>query len=140
MDQYADPKTKYLRNSTNLIFTFKSVPFFNRFNKETIAKLIPRCKVEYFKQEDVIFLLGRVGIVTSGSLRVMNHDADILSPETIGRYKAGRIIGHGETDNNITTHSQTWILSFDDMTEVVFLEKEVFDELWIHLKVKYSEI
>ena len=98
-------------------------------------QIIPFCKVEYYKQEEVIFLMGRVGIVTHGSLRVMNHDENIMQPQTIGRYKAGRIIGHGETDNKITTHSQTWILSFDEITEVVFMEKEVFDRLWIKLKV-----
>jgi hypothetical protein len=43
-------------------------------------QIIPFCKVEYYKQEEVIFLMGRVGIVTHGSLRVMNHDANIMQP------------------------------------------------------------
>ncbi len=77
LDQYANPKTKYLdfqKNKLNLVFAIENIPFFNRFDREILKEIIPFCKVEYFKREEIIFLLGRVGVVSHGSLRVMNHD------------------------------------------------------------------
>jgi len=52
LDQYANPKTKYLdlkKNKLNLVFAIENIPFFNRFDRETLNEIIPFCKVEYFK-------------------------------------------------------------------------------------------
>ena len=75
--------------------------------------------------------MGRVGIVTHGSLRVRTHnDGEVLKPLTIGRYTPGKIIGHGESDGHITSKSNVWFQCFDEGTEVVFVSKEAFDKLW----------
>ena len=105
-------------------------PFFSRFNQETLLRFAPHGRVEYFNKEDIIFLDDRVGVITHGSVRIMSHQHNILEPTTLGRYKAGRILGHGESDNFITQHLQTWLVVFDHTTEIVFFPKKVFNELW----------
>ena len=87
--------------------------FFNRFSQKVLIRFLPHSRIEYFKKDEIIFLNGRVGVVAHGSVRVMSHQDDIMSPTTIGRYKEGRIIGHGASDNKITLNSQTWFITFD---------------------------
>lgn len=119
-----------LANNLFLVKMLQMRPFFNRFNQETLKKYAPYGTVEYFDKDDIIFLNGRVGVITHGSVRVFSHQDDIMDPATIGRFKAGRILGHGDTDKNITLHSQTWLVVFDPSTEIVFFPKDQFDELW----------
>lgn len=108
----------------------KMRPFFGRFTEQVLLEFAPFGRVEYFDREDIIFLAGRVGVITHGSVRIMSHRENILQPTTIGRYKPGRILGHGETDGHITLHSQTWLVVFDRSTEIVFFPKDKFDQLW----------
>lgn len=87
--------------------------------------------MHYFNHDEIIFLKGRVGVITHGSVRVRSHlGKNMMAPKTIGRYRVGRIIGHGESDNNITLQSNTWFSSFDNGTEIVFLPLENFNTLW----------
>lgn len=88
--------------------------------------------MEYFVKDQIIFLQGRVGVITHGSVKVRSHQGGILTPTIVGRYKEGRILGHGSSDNNITVQSNTWLTSFDEGTEIVFIDKARFDELWRH--------
>jgi len=83
-----------------------------------------------FDRDKIIFLQDNVGVITNGSIRIRSHENGVLTPFTVGKYKEGQIIGHGESDNNITTHSQTWFLAFEPNTEVVFFPKAVFNQLW----------
>jgi len=122
--------TNQLASNLFVANMLKIRPFFNRFNQEILLKYSKYGRVEYFDEEDIIFLEGRVGVITHGSVRVMSHQESILSPTTLGRYKAGRILGHGETDKSITLHSQTWLVTFDHSTEIVFFPKAKFDQLW----------
>jgi hypothetical protein len=75
-------------------------------------------------------LNGRVGVITHGSVRVLSHSESILNPTTIGRYRPGMILGHGKTDGNITSNTHTWFVTFDDKTEVVFFQSEIFNGIW----------
>jgi hypothetical protein len=53
-----------------------------------------------------------------------------MKPLNVGRFYPGRILGHSKTDNGLTTGSQTWFEAFDEKTEVVFFEPEIFERLW----------
>ena len=53
----------------------------------------------------------------------------MLNPVTIAKLTRGKIIGH-ESDNRVTTSSQTWIISFDEGTEILFFDKLAFNKLW----------
>jgi len=57
---------------------------------------------------------GKVGVVTHGSIRVKTHQFGIMKPRTIKKYIEGGVLGHGASDNYITTQSQTWFMSMDD--------------------------
>lgn len=97
-------------------------------------------KVEYFDKDDIIFLKGRVGVITHGSVRVISHQEGIMKPTTVGKYGPGRILGHGESDDGITINPQTWFNTFDDGTEIVFFEHKSFCKLWGLQSFEYSKI
>lgn len=86
--------------------------------------------MEYYNAEDILFLKDRIGVITHGSVRVKSHQQGIMTPYTIGRYSKGQILGHGQSDNNITTNPQTWFTCFDDNTEIVFFDQKTFNKLW----------
>jgi len=105
-------------------------PFFKRFSQDILLRFLGLGKVEYFNKDDIIFLKGRIGVITYGSVRVMSHQSNIMKPTTIGRYKKGRILGHGESDNGITLNPQTWFITFDEQTEIMFFDHKTFSKLW----------
>ena len=47
--------------------------FFNRIDKVNLLKYLGNAKVEVFKQDSIIFLKERVGVITHGSVRVRSH-------------------------------------------------------------------
>ena len=51
-----------------------------------------------------MFLDGRVGVIVHGSVRIKNHQNDILNPVTIAKYGEGKILGH-DSDGGITNNS-----------------------------------
>lgn len=107
------------------------LPFLNRFNKDIIIEFVHGAKVEYFNKNEIIFLDHRIGVITHGSIRVRIHNQeDLMKPLNVGRFYPGRILGHSKTDNGLTTGSQTWFEAFDEKTEVVFFEPEIFERLW----------
>ena len=117
-------------NFFNVCRILEKRPFFNRFNRDILTRYIGRAELEYFEKDKIIFLKDRVGVISHGSVRVVSHQYGIMNPLTIGRYKEGRIIGHGESDNQITVNPQTWFIVFDEGTEVLFFKKQDFNELW----------
>jgi hypothetical protein len=62
-------------------------------------------------------------------VRIKNHEDDILNPTTVAKYGKGKIIGH-DSDNGITNNSQTWIITYDDETEILWFDKADFNQLW----------
>jgi hypothetical protein len=48
---------------------------------------------------------------------------------TIARLEAGRIIGDSR-DDGLTTHSENWIFSFVNNTEILWFSQELFDQMW----------
>jgi hypothetical protein len=52
-----------------------------------------------------------------------------MNPTTVAKYGAGKILGH-DSDGGITNNSQSWIITYDDDTEILFFEKSVFNQLW----------
>lgn len=95
-----------------------------------MKEALTTAEVEVYKQEKIIFLKNRVGVITHGSVRIRSHQNGILVPYTVGKYKVGQILGHGDSDNGLTTHAQTWFTAFDDDTEIVYFSKAKFDRLW----------
>jgi hypothetical protein len=65
-------------------------------------KYLADATVEYYKKDEIIFLKGRVGVITHGSVRVISHQQGIMKPTTVGKYGPGRVMGHGESDGGIT--------------------------------------
>lgn len=134
LSRYTDPETGMLnmeKYGLMIIQALKKVPFFNRFGIEHLKKYLSRGVVQYFNHDDIIFLKGQVGVITHGSVRVRSHmGKNMMTPKTIGRYRVGRILGHGASDNNNTIRSNTWFSSFDNSTEILFLPLDDFDNLW----------
>tara|TARA_B110000285_G_C15093566_1_gene600566 strand:+ start:1318 stop:1674 length:357 start_codon:yes stop_codon:yes gene_type:complete len=91
---------------------------------------LKNAKVEYFNKGDIIFLKERIAVINHGSVRVMSHQDGIMQPTTIGKYGEGRIMGHGASDGGITVNPQTWFVTFDDSTEVIFFDQKTFNKLW----------
>lgn len=50
----------------------------------------------------------------------------------------GDILGFGEGDNNVSGSPLTWLISMQDQTEVLFIQKKDWDQLW-GLQKKYTE-
>lgn len=133
LSKYCDSQTGKLlidQYGIQIVNILMKIPFFNRFSKENLKSCLHGCEVQYYSQDEIIFLKDRVGVITHGSVRVRSHQKSILVPTTIGRYRKGRIIGHGKSDNNITVKSNTWFTSFDQGTEIIFFEQKMFDALW----------
>lgn len=86
-----------------LINILKKQPFFRRFDTETLREYLGYGKPQYFKKDDIIFLDGRVGIITHGSVRIKSHSGQILEPIVEAKYGCGKILGH-DSDNGITTN------------------------------------
>jgi len=91
-------------NWFNVCRILEKKAFFNRFNRDILTRYIGRAELEYFEKDKIIFLKDRVGVISHGSVRVVSHQYGIMNQRTIGRYKEGRIIGHGESDNLITVN------------------------------------
>ena len=126
VDGYIDME-KYGLYVHNLL---KDMPFFKRFDKKTLLKYLAFAQPKYYKANEIVFVNEQVGIITSGSLRIKSHCIDgMLNPVTIAKLSVGKIIGH-ESDNRVSTSSQTWIISFDEGTEILFFDKQAFNKLW----------
>ena len=69
-------------------------------------------------------------MITSGSVNINCHNIEgMLSPITIAHYGAGQILGH-HSDERLTTNSQTWIVSYNQETEILFFDSTAFEKLW----------
>ena len=112
-----------------LLRLLKNEPFFKRFDIKTLEQFLAKGKPEYFDHNDIIFLHNRVGIITHGSIRIKNHQDNILSPTVEAKYGKGKILGH-HSDNGVTTNPQSWIISYDGNTEILFFETSIFCKLW----------
>lgn len=86
-------------------------------------------KAEYYDPDEILFLNDRVGIITHGSVRIKTHQHDILSPSVEAKYGKGKILGH-YSDNGVTTNPQSWVIAYDENTEVLFFETSIFNKLW----------
>lgn len=104
-------------------------PFFKRFDIKTLSNFLGNIKPEIFQNNDLVFLDNRVGVIVHGSVRIKNHSDDILNPTVLGKYGEGKILGH-DSDNGITNNSQSWIITYDDETEILFFSKADFNQLW----------
>lgn len=129
---YTNRKTKCIdmeKNGREVVKLLHEEPFFKRFNEEVLYEMLAGGSPEYFKRNEVIFINDRVGIITHGSVRVKSHDDEMLNPTVLCKYGKGKILGH-LSDNGVTTHAQSWIISYDDCTEILFFTREEFEKLW----------
>jgi signal-transduction protein with cAMP-binding, CBS, and nucleotidyltransferase domain len=69
-----------------------SLPFFDRLDRDDLKKLLPHFKVEYYEMDEIVFLEKRIGVISFGSVRLIDHSKNVLNPFIIGRYKKGRIL------------------------------------------------
>ena len=112
-----------------MIKMLRDSPFFKRYDLKTLNKFLKDGKPESFEKDEIVFLKDRVGIITYGSVHIISHSKGILTPYTEARHHQGKILGH-DSDNGITTNSQNWIINYDQGTEILFFEKELFEKLW----------
>jgi hypothetical protein len=109
-----------------IYYLLKDKPFFNRFSKETLLQYLAYSQPKYFKPAEIVFLNDQIGVITAGSVRIKSHCLEgMLNPVTIAKCNIGRVLGH-ESDNRVTTSSQTWIINFDQDTEMLFFDKKAF--------------
>lgn len=122
LSNYVDKKTGLLdmeKHKSVIIRLLKNEPFFKRFDIATLEKFLGKAKPEYYNHDEIIFLHDRVGIITHGSIRIKNHQSNILSPTVEAKYGKGKILGH-HSDNGVTTNPQSWIITYDENTEILF--------------------
>lgn len=131
LNRYANEKNQLDTEKYGLLIYYqvKDRPFFNRFSKEVLIKYLNGAEVEYYKENEIMFMKGRVGIITHGSVVLKSHQEQIMNPTSLGRFKVGQVLGHGQSDGQISTNSHTWFTSFEK-TEMVFFKFEVFQRLW----------
>ena len=104
-------------------------PFFRRFTQDELKPYLASAKPEYYDKDEIIFVDGRVGIITHGSVIIRSHKDSIMSPTIEAKYGKGKILGH-ESDDGITSNPQSWLLAYDEQTEILFFPKELFEGLW----------
>ena len=51
----------------------KKIALFERFDRKTLIKFLRKASVEYYDRDNIVFLKGRIGIITHGSVRVVSH-------------------------------------------------------------------
>jgi len=122
---FTDRKTKRIdmeKNGKEVVKLLYDEPFFKRFSDQVLYDMLGGGSPEYFKRNEVIFINDRVGIITHGSVRVKSHDDCMMNPTVLCKYGKGKILGH-VSDNGVTTHVQSWVLSYDDCTEILFFSK-----------------
>jgi len=132
LGEYINRETGYLNTAkykVMLTTLMRNEPFFKRYDLPTLSKFLGYGKPAYFKKDEILFLDGRVGVVTHGSVRIKHHAENLLDPITLAKYGTGKILGH-DSDGGITTNSQSWIICFEDATEILFFDRSVFNKLW----------
>ena len=79
----------------------------------------------------MIFDKGKIGIITSGSVVIMRHsNNDVDGPRIIKKAFPGDIINFEEGDDGSTSNPLTWFRATQNSTELVFMDKDQFKELW----------
>jgi len=69
-------------------------------------------------------LKNRIGIVTSGAVKISTHaNANLLKPYAIRKAVEGDIIGFAAGDDDVTVNPLTWMVAFVDNTEVVYIDR-----------------
>jgi len=53
----------------------------------------------------LVFLKGRIGVISSGSVFIKVHSYDVLTPRLLNKYEQGAVIGYNEIDDGITLNS-----------------------------------
>ena len=87
-----------------LVNKFIEKPFFKRFDLKTLSKYLMYGKPKVYDKNEIIYLKGKIGVIYSGSIKIISHSKGLLIPYTEVRNLAGRIIGH-ESDNGISKNS-----------------------------------
>lgn len=62
------------RMKATILQILKPSPFFKRFTDDVLVKYLSGGKVENFERDSVVFLKGRVGVITHGSVRLTSHE------------------------------------------------------------------
>lgn len=90
-----------------------------------------RADVELYGRDQVVFLKDRIGIVTSGSVEIRRHqNNDLLKPFIVKKAIEGDILGWSEGDCNYSSSPLSWIRAIQDDSEVVFVTKEDWQQIW----------
>jgi hypothetical protein len=107
---------------------FKRIPTLQVFSKEIEESLVNR----YIKNELVLIPSGYVGVVLVGTIFVLSHaELDIMKPRLLFKCNEGSIIGNENLDNGVSSHSETWLLAYEN-SEIIFFKKEHFQRIWDH--------
>lgn len=115
----------------SILHILSTKSFFKRFTPDQLMECVSTARVAYYQKDELVFKQGKVGVVTSGSLLICQHPHSPDGPTTlIKRAYEGDIIGFMEGDNGITCSPLTMIVTYDDATEIVFLDKPAFIKLW----------
>ena len=103
--------------SINLLIRNKK--FFKRFS--TLTKLdniavfdnvLRKAEIELYSKDMVVFLKGRIGIVTSGSIEIRRHNnEDLLKPYIVKKAIEGDIIGWSEGDCAYSGSPLSWLVA-----------------------------
>ena len=140
LSNFLNPDTRKLdidKYGLYLVDKFKEQPFFKRFPGEALKKYLAHAELITFQKNEIIYLKGRVGVIYYGSVKIVSHSQGMLTPFTEVRHHRGKTIGH-KSDNGISTSSQNWLFCYDEGTELLFFEPEIFDELW-HMQMVESD-
>ena len=66
-----------------------------------------------------------------GSVEIRQHtDQNMMKPYVVKKAVEGDVIGFSEGDGNETGNPLCWLVSMQEQTEVVWIPKERWEELW----------
>ena len=106
--------------------------------------IIKTAEVELFDKEQPVFLNDRIAIVTMGAVEIRRHnDINLMKPYVVKKAIEGDIIGFtdDEDSRDNTASALTWLMSMQEQTEVLFISKELWPDIWtLHKKFPEQQI
>jgi len=125
------PRLEWQKYEQCILSLLQTKSFFKRFTCEQLKLTMQTAVVEFYPKDSVVFKKERIGVITSGQVMFCKHPNTAEGkPFIIKKAFEGDIIGFFDGDNGVSASPLTWYITFTDATEIVWLEKDQFTELW----------
>jgi len=120
----ADEENWMIAKMEEITGMLKEQPFFNRFTKEQLSKLI--LKAKYRRLPITWYLLlpkNEIAILIDGKASIYSYSKSLNSPQIIAECGPGSILGH-RSDSGVSRHLENWIHA---ATNIEYFQFEISD-------------